>query len=89
MPMFITFIDISNPKTLLRVSPDRFESILGSGVRLKAVYIETTRDPVIRSIAQYLPWLTSWPAGRTLSGGSREADTNTHLNVPDDLSRGA
>jgi hypothetical protein len=32
MPMFVTFTDIHNPRTLLRVSPERFETILGTGI---------------------------------------------------------
>jgi hypothetical protein len=87
MPMFVTFTDINNPKTLLRVNPDRFESIFGNGIKLKAVYVETTLDPITRSITQHLPWFKSLSSGATLGGGSREGDTFTELNVPDDLSR--
>jgi hypothetical protein len=87
LPMFVTFTGINNPMTLLRVSPEQFETILGSGIKLKGVYVETTRDPITRSIAQHLPWFKNWPTGRTLSGGSHDADTYTHL-FPDDLSTG-
>jgi hypothetical protein len=86
MPMFVTFTDFNNPKTLLRVTPERFESIPGTGIKLKAVYVETTRDPTTRSMAKHLPWLNTWPRGMQLLGGSRDADTFVGSNIPFDLS---
>jgi hypothetical protein len=85
MPTFVTFTDINEPKTLLRVSPQRFEIVLGSGIRLKDVYVEPSRDPITRSITQRLPWLKTLPRGWNLRSESRDADTYTELNIPYDL----
>jgi hypothetical protein len=85
MPMFVSFTKLNDPTTLVRIAADRFERILGSGIKLKAVYVETSADPVTRSIAQHLPWLKAWPRGQRLSGGSREAGTYTEIFLPMDL----
>ena len=69
-PMFVRFADLNNPETVKAVAPqpghcgsschpDSFETAFGKGVRLKAVEIETTGDPVTALIQTRLPWLAT------------------------------
>jgi hypothetical protein len=67
MPMFITFKNASDPRTLVRVPPDQFENVFNIGTKLKAIYVETSTDPITESLAQRLPWVATWPSGNKLS----------------------
>ena len=45
-PMLVTFADISDPASVQLVDPDDLAASFGPGVRLKAVVLEVTREPV-------------------------------------------
>lgn len=56
-PMLVTFSDIKDPKTIAKVDPDNLEASFGEGYKLKAVSVQTTREPVTTGIDKRLPWL--------------------------------
>jgi hypothetical protein len=45
-PLMVTFGDINDPKTVQRVDPDDLTASFGPGVRLKAVTLAVTEEPV-------------------------------------------
>ena len=54
----VTFSDISNPKTVARVDPDDLAAQFGPGVRLKAVTLAVTEEPVTEGAVDAVPgWL--------------------------------
>jgi hypothetical protein len=48
------------------IAGDHFEELLGAGVKIKKVILETTGDPTTTGIEKYLPWLSHTPS--SLSG---------------------
>ncbi len=46
LPLLVTFTDINDPASVVRVDPDDLESHFGAGVKLKAVTLEITDEPV-------------------------------------------
>src|ERR1043165_517399 len=44
LPIFVTFTDRNNPKTVAQVDPNNLEAVLGPGVRLTRALIEMTND---------------------------------------------
>ena len=57
MPTLATFVDPLKPETGRLLSTEEFSTAFGSGYRLKRIFVELTRDPTSRSIAERLPWL--------------------------------
>ena len=62
-PTFVTFTDITDPKTVRRVDPDDLAATFGLGYRLRSVTLEITDEPVTRGeVEKVLPWLREiWP----------------------------
>ncbi|WP_421917139.1 hypothetical protein [Mesorhizobium sp.] len=60
-PDFVTFDDISNPKSIKRVDPDNLSATFGPGVALKGVTLTITDEPVTDSaVEKVLPWLADF-----------------------------
>ncbi len=69
LPMLVTFTDINDPASVVRVDPDDLESHFGAGVKLKAVTLEITGEPVTQGeVEKVLGWL--WTHAGYLSGNS-------------------
>lgn len=61
-PMLVTFTDLADPKTVALVDPADLEASFGPGVRLKAVTLEVTDEPVTEGVVEgVLGWLGSYP----------------------------
>ena len=62
-PLMVTFTDIKDPKTVQRVDPDDLAASFGPGMRLKAVTLAVTEEPVTEGrVEAVLGWLRSiWP----------------------------
>jgi hypothetical protein len=62
-PLLVTFTDITDPLTVQRVDPENLAASFGPGVRLKAVTLEITEEPVtVGKVVEVLGWLRSiWP----------------------------
>lgn len=63
MPMLVAFDEITDPKTVRRVDPRNLAAVFSEGVRLKAVTLEITDEPVTEGrIEGVLGWLRAiWP----------------------------
>ena len=57
-PLLVTFTDINDPASVVRIDPYDLESHFGAGVKLKAVTLEITTEPVTQDgVEQVLGWL--------------------------------
>jgi hypothetical protein len=62
MPLLVTFDDITKPETVRRVEPEDLAAMFGEGVRLKAVTLEITEEPVtVGRVEGILRWLGPYP----------------------------
>lgn len=58
MPQFIWFPDPTNPGSAQLAPADKFEQVIGHGVKLADVTVEITRDKPDNSLYAVLPWLS-------------------------------
>jgi hypothetical protein len=56
-PMFVTFGDLADPKSVRSASPAEFASGFGPGYVLRRVSVQVTDDPVTTGIEGRLAWL--------------------------------
>jgi hypothetical protein len=74
-PMLLTFTDLSDPKSVMRVEPDDLAMHFGPGVQLKRITVEVTKDAVTTGIEKRLGWL---PKHRNISfAGNRYTADNS------------
>jgi hypothetical protein len=59
LPMLVTFGDIKDPTSVASVDPDDLAASFGEGVKLKAITVEITDDPVTSGIEGRLPKTTN------------------------------
>jgi hypothetical protein len=59
-PMLVTFTDIRDPKSVTRVDPDDLAASFGAGVKLKAITVTVTDEPVTVGIEKRLAWLDQY-----------------------------
>ncbi len=61
-PLFVTFDDLTNPKTVQKVDPDNLAARFGPGVSLKRLTLEIVDEPVTEGrIESVLGWLGPHP----------------------------
>ncbi len=65
LPDLVTFAEVNDPKSVLKVDPENLEATLGAGVKWKRVTLEMTDEPVTRGIEKRLPWLDHLEKYRT------------------------
>ncbi|BAB54831.1 hypothetical protein [Mesorhizobium japonicum] len=71
-PDFVTFDDISNPKSIKRVDPDNLSATFGPGVVLKQVTLTITGEAVTDgAIEKVLPWLADFYTVRLVDPSQR------------------
>ncbi|MFW2448805.1 MAG: hypothetical protein ACN4E6_15900 [Qipengyuania pacifica] len=58
-PLLVTFGDIADPASIVRVEPDALATHFGEGVTLRCITVELTDDPVTTGIEKRLGWLPS------------------------------
>ncbi|NBW76085.1 MAG: hypothetical protein EBR34_09815 [Sphingomonadaceae bacterium] len=56
-PLMVTFRNLEEPASIVRLAADNLAQEFGPGVHLKRVLVELTEEPVTRGIEQKLPWL--------------------------------
>ena len=56
-PMLVTFGNITDPASVVRVDPTNLLASFGSGVKLKRIWVEKTREAVTAGIEERLGWL--------------------------------
>ncbi|NBZ87037.1 hypothetical protein [Stagnihabitans tardus] len=65
-PLMVTFTDIADPKTVALVDPDDLSAPFGPGVRLKAVTLAVTEEPVTEGkVEAVLGWVNDLKKYRT------------------------
>lgn len=61
MPYLVSFSDRFSPDSAILIHGTNLESVLGTGSRLKRIYIEMTDAPVSKGLLQtQLPWITDY-----------------------------
>lgn len=60
LPDLVTFADINDPKTVVKVDPNKLDATLGPGVRWLRTTLELTDEPVTTGIRRHLPWLATF-----------------------------
>lgn len=55
-PTFVTFTDISNPRTVAKVNPADLSPYFGPGTRIRQMTVQITDDPVTTGISRRFPW---------------------------------
>ena len=71
-PMLMTFEDLQDPESAVKVDPDDLAARFGEGVRLKQITVQMTNDPVSTGIERWLPWLDDF-RDKTFDGSSAAA----------------
>ncbi|MDW4548555.1 hypothetical protein R5H32_04230 [Defluviimonas sp. D31] len=81
-PLFVTFDDIADPKSVRQVDPADLAATFGPGVRLKAVTLAVTEEPVTEgNVEGVLGWFCSYVKPyRRLSGKSGPIADNELAN---------
>jgi hypothetical protein len=88
LPFLVTFTDISEPKSVLRVDPHDLPAALGRDVKWNHITIEINDEPVTTGIEQRLFWLKGLA---TTLGGKPSRPVNelqAELLVVSDFKRG-
>lgn len=62
-PLFVRFRDDRDPHTVEEVDPDNLAASFGRGVRLSALTVQLTDEPVVLDIRKRLPWLDDLSIG--------------------------
>lgn len=75
-PMLVSFADIDNPASVKQVQPGNLAATFGPGVRLKAITVEITDDPVTSGIEKRLGWIRG-------HRGSLDFTGRLHPNAPE------
>lgn len=76
-PLLVTFRDISDPKSVVRVDPGDLAATFGPGTRLRAVTVAVTDKPVTIKIEKRLGWLQA-------HRGTLKPDPPAFLSDPSD-----
>lgn len=77
-PLFVTFADPADSRTVEIVEPEHFGEAFGEGISLKRVTVQLTEDEVTTGILDRLPWLRE-PRHALLVPGP---DSNTLADHP-------
>ena len=86
-PMLVTFDDVTDPKTVRRVSPANLAASFGTGYALRKVTLEITRERVTKGVVEgVLPCLNSGkqcvPLNETLKYGHPMRNIlNSHFRI--------
>ncbi len=87
-PLLVTFTDIDDPTTVLRVDPSDLAAMFGPGYALKAITLEITDDPLTDGrMSSVLDWLPSYFDRRL--DGNRFGTIKSKNPFANELSSGA
>lgn len=68
-PQMVRFADEDDPASVVWVNPEQLDQAFGPGVKLRAVYVQITDDPVTTGIEKRLTWLPGmWGKDTSLDG---------------------
>jgi hypothetical protein len=72
-PQMVRFADENDPASVVWVDPEQLDQAFGPGIRLRAVYVQITDDPVTTGIEKRLTWLPEMWGKRTSLDGIKRA----------------
>lgn len=78
-PMLVSFRDVSDPTTVIRVAPDDPAATLGPGFAIRKIAVQRTEEPITKSIESRLSWWHLYE-NRQLDG-SRYNNSNSMANI--------
>ncbi|WP_294982607.1 hypothetical protein [Tabrizicola sp.] len=82
MPMMVSFGDITKPETVRKVDPEGLAAVFGEGVRLKAVTLEITDEPVTEGrVGEVLGWFGPYPEPALGSATGKTTDIPFYRRV--------
>lgn len=85
-PLLVTFTDIADPKTIVKVDPDNLTASFGSGVALKGISLTITDvDVGSDNITRLIPWLST--LGGWMLDGSQFSSISAKNRLANDLTR--
>lgn len=83
IPVILAFADMANPASARTLEPEQFEAVMGAGVRLRGMKVETLPpgwwpidfggslgEPVTRTVDTTLPW---WRSAETSAAAALQA----------------
>lgn len=71
LPDLVTFADIDDPATVIRVDPNNLEATLGKGISWNEITLEITDEPITKGIKQKLSWLSDYARDNLKLSGAR------------------
>jgi hypothetical protein len=89
-PRLVAFMDIENPKSVVKIDPGNLSVAFGAGYDLKSITLETTDEPVTKGLVErVLSWVTQLKNkqldGRRLRGNPDKTPFANQLNSVDFL----
>jgi hypothetical protein len=81
LPDLVTFADINDPKSVIEVDPNDLQATLGPDITWNEITLESTSEPITRSIRTKLPWLQAYVAGNLRLHGSQFGPHSELANV--------
>lgn len=86
LPLMVTFANIADPKSVSQVDPGALAASFGPGVRLKAVTLEVTEEPVTEGkVDNLLSWLAGIGGG--MLDGTKISSISATNRLANDLTR--
>jgi hypothetical protein len=79
LPDLVTFADINDPSTVVKVDPNDLRATLGPDITWNEITLESTDEPVSKGIEQKLPWIPYYYCA--MLDGSRWHDKRTLANT--------
>lgn len=87
-PLLVTFADIRDPRTVIRVDPDDLAASFGPGISLRRIAVQITDDPVTTGIARRFAWWSQYKL-RHFDGSSTASQDLTTSALSAALSSGS
>lgn len=80
-PLLVTFADINDPKSVERVDRANLAASFGEGVKLKAITVEVTNEPMTTGIGKRFKWWNTYQQEhRRLNGSNSIAISSNDLS---------
>jgi len=80
LPDLVSFADINDPKTVIKVDPNDLQATLGPGVSWNEITLESTDEPVTLGIETKLPWIPEHYVGMLDGDHYRSFEKNALAN---------
>jgi hypothetical protein len=81
LPDLVTFADINDPKSVIRVDPNDLQATLGRGITWNAITLESTDEAITTGIAMKLPWLPAYFEKNLRLDGSNHGAKSDLANI--------